>query len=180
MKTTITLAIIVLVLASCKKNLTDKSNMEIASNGFSSRIHTPEMETDVYKLLGTTSYEKHLKDFESVDWKKDYWNEYRSNSFNMTDLEVFSENDSRYLSISTSPDTDDTFQFYIGYGTQIETEKPRNPKRIVKMYLTESESDDVPKEFIELFFRQDFDQIESKLKDLFFMDEIEDLYININ
>ena len=154
--------------------------MEITSHRFSSRIHTPEMKTDVYKLLGTTSYEKHLKDFESVDWKEDYWNEYRSNSFNMTDLEVFSENDSRYLSISTSPDTDDTFQFHIGYGTQIESEKPGNPKRIVKMYLTESESDDVPKEFIELFFRRDFDQIESKLKDLFFMDEIEDLYININ
>lgn len=146
---------------------------------FTSRIHSSEFETDLYKILGKTTLEKHTSDFESINWKNNFWNEFKYGSLNMTDLEVLSKNDSKYLSISTFPNTDDTFQFFIGYGNHIETKNIDKPKRKVKIYITRTENEEIPKKLIYLFFQRDFNKINSKLKELTFMNEIEDLYKNI-
>jgi hypothetical protein len=180
MKKTIAIIIIVLTLTSCKekkKENLSKKNMNVE---FISRIHTPEFETDEYKTLGTTTLEKHLSDFEKINWKKDFWNEFNSGNFNMSDLEVLSVNDSKYLTIMTAPNTDDTFQFIIGFGIHTETSASTKPNRKVKLYMTESENNEIPKKYIDLFFKRDFNLIKEELNKITLMEEIEDLYININ
>ncbi|WP_209406407.1 hypothetical protein [Pseudozobellia sp. WGM2] len=147
-------------------------------NEFVSRIHTTDLETDLYQLLGKTTLEKHISDFENVDWKADYKKEFNSMDFNMPDLEVLSKNDSKYLSVSIAPNTEDTFQYVIGLGAHLETGDPNNPNRKVKLYMTESENPEIPKKFFGLFFNQDFDQVSSELQQLYLMDEIEDVYKN--
>lgn len=146
---------------------------------FIPRIHKTGFETDSFKLLGKTSFQKHTSDFERIDWEKDYWTEFKSGNFNMPDLEVLNKEDSKYLSISTSPNTEDTFQFIIGLGTHQESNHSNEPKRKVKLYMTESENNEVPKKFIALFFKRDFNQIQKELDKLALMEEIEDKYINI-
>lgn len=172
---TLTLTII---LFSCKERVTEKSSGRKMKNEFISRIHTIDLEADLYQLLGKTSLEKHLSNFEKIDWKNDYQKEFNAMSFNMPDLEVLSRKDSKYLSISLAPNTKDSFQFIIGLGTHFEGNNSNNPNRKVKLYMTESENTEVPKEFINLFFKKDFDGINSKLKEMYLMDEIEDLYNN--
>ncbi|WP_220473642.1 hypothetical protein [Flagellimonas taeanensis] len=147
-------------------------------NEFVSRIHTTELETDLYQLLGKTSLEKHISDFNNVNWKSNYEKEFNSMDFNMPDLEVLSKNDSKYLSVSIAPNTDDTYQFIIGLGTHLETDNPNIPNRKVKLYMTESDNEEVPKKIIELFFKRDFAKINTELDQLYLMDEVEDVYIN--
>ena len=149
------------------------------TNEFISRIHTPDLETDFYRILGTTSLEKHSADFEKVDWKGDYKKEFNSMEFNMPDLEVLSKNDSKYLSVSVAPNTEDSFQYVIGLGNHLETDHPNNPNRTVKLYMTESENVEIPKKFIDLFFKRDFSKINAELQELYLMDEIEDVYKNV-
>ncbi|RIV44167.1 hypothetical protein D2V05_11815 [Flagellimonas pelagia] len=172
----------ILILAtfvfSCKKNKSENTNGHNMKNEFVSRIHTTELETDLYQLLGKTSLEKHISDFNNVNWKSNYEKEFNSMDFNMPDLEVLSKNDSKYLSVSIAPNTDDTYQFIIGLGTHLETDNPNIPNRKVKLYMTESDNEEVPKKFIELFFKRDFAKINTELDQLYLMDEVEDVYIN--
>ncbi|MFH4968754.1 hypothetical protein V8G61_11180 [Gaetbulibacter sp. M240] len=163
---------------SCKENKSENTNGHNMENEFVSRIHTTELEADLYQLLGKTSFEKHISDFEKVDWNSDYEKEFNSMDFNMPDLEVLSKNDSKYLSVSISPNTDDIYQFIIGLGTHLETNNPNNPNRKVKLYMTESDNKEVPKKFIDLFFKREFAKINSELDKLYLMDEIEDVYNN--
>jgi hypothetical protein len=163
---------------SCKDKNAEKPNGNKMENEFVSRIHTTDLETDLYQLLGKTSLEKHISDFENVDWKADYKKEFNSMDFNMPDLEVLSKNDSKYLSVSIAPNTEDTYQYVIGLGTHLETGDPNNPNRKVKLYMTESENPEIPKKFFGLFFNRDFDQVNSELQQLYLMDEIEDVYKN--
>ena len=148
-------------------------------NEFVSRIHTTDLETDLYRLLGKTSFQKHISDFDKIDWKGDYTKEFNSMNFNMPDLEVLSKNDSKYLSVSVAPNTEDSFQYIIGLGTHEETGDPNNPKRKVKLYMTESENSEIPKKYFDLFFKRDFGEIYSELDGLYLMDEVEDLFKNI-
>lgn len=148
-------------------------------NEFVSRIHTTELETDFYRLLGKTSLEKHISDFESVDWKNDYVKEFNSMNFNLPNLEVLNKTDSKYLSVSVAPNTEDSFQYVIGLGTHKETGDPSNPKRKVKLYMTESENAEIPKKYFDLFFKKDFEGINSELDGLYLMDEVEDVYKNV-
>ena len=171
--------ILSIFLISCQEKKTENSNgQKNMENEFVSRIHTADLETDFYRLLGKTSLAKHISDFENVDWKDDYWKEFNSMGFNMPDLEVLSKNDSKYLSVSVAPNTDDSFQYIIGLGTHEETGDPNNPNRKVKLYMTESENVEIPKKFFDLFFGRDFDGINSELDGLYLMDEIEDVYKN--
>lgn len=168
-----------ILLISCKDKEADKlNNPQTMKNEFISRIHTTDMETDTYKLLGKTSFEKHISDFENIDWKAEYKKEFNSMNFNMPDIEVLSITDSKYLSISIAPNTEDTFQYIIGLGKHLQTENTNNPDRIIKLYMTESENVKIPKKFIALFFKQKFSEINSELKKLYLMEEIKDVYIN--
>jgi hypothetical protein len=165
---------------SCKEKKAENSNgQENMENDFVSRIHTTDLESDLYRLLGKTSLEKHISDFENVDWKGDYKKEFNSMEFNMPDLEVLSKNDSKYLSVSVAPNTEDSFQYVIGLGNHLETDHPNNPNRTVKLYMTESENVEIPKKFIDLFFKRDFSKINAELQELYLMDEIEDVYKNV-
>jgi hypothetical protein len=152
-------------LISCKEKKVENSNRQKnMENEFVSRIHTTDLETDFYNLLGKTSLKKHISDFEKVDWKGEYKKEFNSMEFNMPDLEVLSKNDSKYLSVSVAPNTEDSFQFVIGLGTHEETGDKKNAE--------------IPKKFFDLFFERKFDEINSELDGLYLMDEIEDVYKN--
>jgi hypothetical protein len=148
------------------------------TNEFISRLHTPDFDTDYYKILGKTSLEKHVSDFHKINWEEDFWGEYDSGNFNMSDLEVFNVNDLKYLAIRTAPNTDTTYQFIIGLGTHTETNISNEPKRKVKLYYTEKESREVPLRFIEYFFKGDYEKINKELAE-YDVDEIEDVYYNI-
>ena len=178
MKKISAIIILILTLISCKEKTNENPSEKNMTNEFISRIHTPELETDFYRILGMTSLEKHTADFQKINWKKDFWREYESGNFNMTDLEVFNRTDSKYLSIGTAPNMDDTFQFVIGLGTHKETNDKNNPIRKTKLYFTETENTEVPEKLIELFFKGDYSNINSELN-TYEMDEIEDLYLNI-
>jgi len=178
MKKTSTIIILVLSLISCKEKTNENPSGKNMTNEFISRIHTPDLETDFYRILGTTSLEKHTSDFQKIDWEEDFWTEYDSGNFNMSDLEVFNLADSKYLSIMTSPNTDDTFQFVIGLGTHTETNDQNKPIRKTKLYFTETENTEIPIRLIELFFKKEYSKINSELNK-YSMDEIEDLYLNI-
>ena len=178
MKKTSAIIILILTLISCKEKTNENPSEKNMTSEFISRIHTPELETDFYKILGTTSLEKHTADFQKIDWKKDFWSEYESGNFNMSNLEVFNVTDSKYLSIGTAPNTDDTFQFVIGLGNHIKTDGINNPVRKIKLYYTESENYEIPKKLIGQFFNREYSKIETELKK-YSMDEIEDLYLNI-
>ncbi|WP_321481322.1 hypothetical protein [uncultured Bacteroides sp.] len=54
------------------------------ANELISRLHTPEFETDYYKILGTTSLEKYTSDFQKNDWKEDFWTQYESGILNIS------------------------------------------------------------------------------------------------
>jgi hypothetical protein len=171
--------ILSIFMFSCKQRKAENPNgQENMENQFVSRIHTTDLETNLYRFLGKTSLEKHILDFENVDWKGDYKEEFNSMGFNMPDLEVLSSNDSKYLSVSVAPNTEDSFQYVIGLGNHLTTDDPDNPNRTVKLYMTESENAEIPKKFIDLFFKRDFSKINSELQELYLMDEIEDVYKN--
>ena len=172
--------ILVITLISCREKIKNNTNENIMASEFISRVHTSELETDHYKLLGTTSLQKHIVDFHKINWKENYWNEFNSGSFNMTNLEVLNNSNTKYLTITTAPNSVDTFQFIIGLGTHKVTKSPNLLERIVKLYMTETENSEDPEMFIELFFKRNYDKIQLELDKLTFMDEIEDLYININ
>ena len=178
MKNIVSIILLVLILISCKEKTNEIPNEKNMTNEFITRLHTPELETDFYKILGTTSLQKHFNDFEKIDWKKDFWSEYESGNFNMSNLEVFNVTDSKYLSIGTAPNTDDSFQFVIGLGNHIKTDDINNPIRKIKLYYTESENPEIPKKIIGQFFDGEYSKIDSELKK-YSMDEIEDLYLNI-
>ncbi|MEH6537836.1 MAG: hypothetical protein V7719_15650 [Psychroserpens sp.] len=145
---------------------------------FVSRIHKTDYETDSYKVLGKTDYEKHLTDFNKINWSDEYWKEFRDLTFNFPDLEVLDDKNGKYLSISLAPNADDSFQFTIGLGNHKENGSGQNPIRTVKLYGTESENKELPKKIIRLIFDNNYEQIDFELNKLFLIDEIEDVYIN--
>lgn len=68
MKKIVIIIILFLSFISCKKRINEKNKV----NEFISRLHTPEFDIDYYKMLGTTSLEKHIIDFQKINWKDDF------------------------------------------------------------------------------------------------------------
>ena len=166
-----------LTLNSCvQTNKTDEMNTGI----FESRIHTTEMEIDWYKFLGKTSLDKHLEDFDRINWKEDYWKEDENKTYNSPDLEVLNTTNSKYLSISVCPNTFDSYQFFIGYGTHKTDESQNQIYRTVKLYGTATDQKEDVKDFIRLFFTGNLTKLESRLEKLDFFEELEDVYQNID
>ncbi len=163
---------------SCNNKTDKKETSKDMETDFASRIHISDYETDSYKLLGKTEYEKHIDDFEQINWSDEYWKEDSNMTFNFPSLEVLDLKEGRYLSISQAPNTDDSFQFVIGLGKHRENSNPQNPTRTVKLYGTESENKELPRKFIQLIFARNYEQIDEEVKKLYLFDEIEDLYVN--
>lgn len=172
------LIVLPILFFSCKENTDKNQSSSKMKTDFISRIHKANYESDSYKMLGKTDYEKHLADFNNIKWSDEYWKEYRDLTFNFPDLEVLDEKSGKYLSISLAPNDEDSFQFSIGLGNHKENANGGNPTRTVKLYGTESENDELPKKLIRLIFDRDYEQINSELNELFLFDEIEDVYIN--
>ncbi|RYM33391.1 hypothetical protein ERX46_10650 [Brumimicrobium glaciale] len=173
------LLILFLALISCEEKTNGHSAKINMPDEFISRIHTPEFEIDNYKILGKTYFDKHIADFKKINWKKDFWSEYDSDNFNMSNIEVFNLTDSRYLGISTGINTNENFQFIIGLGTHMEESPSNKPYRKIKLYYSETENEEIPKNIIELFFKKEYSKINIELSK-YSMEEIEDLYLNIN
>ena len=88
-----------------KLNIKEKSPLNSTKeySNFLSRIHKSSYEIDWYKILGTTSLKKHTIDFESINWEKEYWEQWNSKDFNFPDLEVIDQDNYMYLSVSVCP-----------------------------------------------------------------------------
>jgi hypothetical protein len=151
----------------------------MTSDEFTSRIHTTDLKTDWYRLLGETSLDKHLINFASIDWKNNYWQEDKAESFNFPDLEVLDQQSLKYLSISVCYNTPENFQFCAGLGTHNKNLKNGKVTRTVQLYGTATDNPDKVLELVKLFFNRDFDKLDKQIKTLDFLEEIEDLYQNI-
>lgn len=175
MKHTALLAfLLILIIIGCNRTHSTETSAE-----FTSRIHTTDLDTDWYRPLGQTTLEQHLANFLSINWESEYWKGDSAETFNAPDLEVLDHKSSKYLSVSVCPNTHESFQFYIGLGTQSENTNTDQVKRIVRLYGTGSDNPDKVIALIKLFFERDFDGIDRLLKDLDFFEELEDLYQNI-
>lgn len=163
-------------MTSCDSKMNNMVNLE---SDFNSRIHTTDIETDLFKLLGKTTYEKHLKDFENIDWEKEYWKENRSNHFNVPDLEVLDNVTSKYFTISVCPNTQESFQYYVGFGNHNLNNETGKVTRVIKIYGTSSTNQERIKELIKLFFEKDYKKLQEKLDNLDFFEELDDAYENI-
>jgi len=168
------LIISIFTLVSCVESMKIRQ-------GFVSRIHKSTHQEDWFKLLGTSNLKKHIKDFENIDWDKEYWQQNKSNEYNNPDIEVIDEKNSIYLSISVVPDTFESYQFCIGIGTHKETiiNEKINVERNIRLYLSGTDNISKPKEIIRLFFNREFKKIESEIKQMDFFFETEDNYLNL-
>lgn len=176
MKQTITWTfLLTLTLMACSETKSTEKN----TDGFTSRLHTTEFETDWYRPLGHTTLEKHLADFKSIDWADEYWKEDSAETFNWPDLEVLDGQNSKYLSVSVCPMTHNSFQFYVGLGVHNENSDNGRVTRTVRLYGTATDKPDRTIALIKLFFDRDFDKLNRHLERLDFFDEIEDMYQNI-
>lgn len=175
MKHTALLAfLLILIIIGCNRNHSTETSAE-----FTSRIHTTDLDTDWYRPIGQTTLEQHLANFQSINWESEYWKGDSAETFNAPDLEVLDHKTSKYLSVSVCPNTHESFQFYIGLGTQSENTNTGQVKRIVRLYGMGSDNPDKVTSLLKLFFERDFDGICRLLKDLDFFEELEDLYQNI-
>ncbi len=172
----------IIILFSISILTADCGNInKIENSGFESRLHESSYHTDFFKILGPTKLEKHIKDFERIDWETEYWKENNQETFNSPDLEVLDKNSNRYLSVSVCPNTHDSYQFYFGLGNHIETiiEDSIVINRTIKLYgsLTNNPKD---VEFIfHLFFERKYEDLNIELNRMDFWEEIEDKYLNI-
>ena len=148
-------------------------------DNFTSRIHTIDLETDWFNQLGETTLDKHLDDFNNIDWKSEYWKEDKSETYNATDLEVLDIENSRYLSVSVCPNTHESFQFYVGLGTHNKNLENGEITRKVRLYGTTTDNPKITKNIIKLFFYRDFEELENQLKKMDFFEELDDGYQNI-
>lgn len=160
-------------------NCSYEKSSQVKSGIFISRVHTTDLKTDWYKPLGPTNLIKHLKDFKSIDWEREYWKEDSAKTYEASDLEVLDEENSKYFSISVCPNTFESFQFYVGLGKQIENPENGNIKRTIRLYGTATDEPEKALSLLRLFFAQDFDKLEEQLAALDFFEEIEDVYHNI-
>ncbi len=111
MKTTLLFFLLLFALFSCNSinNKQADSKKEPAGhdskqyNGFISRIHKSNLETDWYKLLGTTGFDKHILDIKNIDWKKKYLEQTNNETYNYPVIEVLDTINYIYLSVTVSP-----------------------------------------------------------------------------
>jgi len=172
MKTIIWKLLLSLTLFACNNQ---KPNMD----NFTSRIHTIDLKTDLFNPLGPTTLDKHLIDFNNINWKTEYWKEDKSETYNATDLEVLDVENSKYLSVSVCPNTHDSFQFYVGLGSHNKNPENGQITRKVRLYGTATDDPEKTKEIIRLFFFRDFENLNRQLKKMDFFEELDDGYQNI-
>jgi len=167
--------LIVLIFFSCNTlhNTHDKR--------FISRLHTPKEEIDWYRILGATSLNKHLTDFDAIEWEKEYWEEYKSGDDNNSFLEVMDTENNTYFSVSTFPYQDDSFQFaiYIGSRSLKVEEGKEIEKGYVRCFLLGSNNPEKVKWLMKIFFKRDYDVLFNEIDKLQVLFETEDVYQNI-
>lgn len=172
----IILGLIILSLVNCKN---DNQTLGKA-NSLISRIHSSNDEIDYYNYLGKKTLKEHLDIFESINWENEYWIQDSLNEFNVPDLEIMNEEESRYLSISVCPNTINTYQYMIGLGTHdiIIKENDTIVKRTVKLYGTKDNNINIPKKLIKHFYNGNYEKIKKEIDSMDYFDEIEDVYKN--
>ena len=163
--------LLVLTLSSCN----------VKGDGFKSRLHTPNEEIDWYHRLGKTNFEKHWKDFNSINWEKEFWEEYESGRHNYSFIEVMDSLHNTYFSVSTLP-LKDSFQYslYVGNRSIIDDKGNEVEKGYVRCYLLNSNTPEKVKQFMKIFFKRNYDLFFSEISNLEVIFEVEDLYQNID
>ncbi|HBS86916.1 MAG: hypothetical protein A2W91_12860 [Bacteroidetes bacterium GWF2_38_335] len=183
MKKALILSILLFTFFACEFIKDKKESPSKQSKGFISRIHKSSYETDWYKLLGETDFDKHTLDIKDIDWEKEYKEQTNKEQYNYPIIEVLDTINYIYLSITISPDKQNNdYQFCIGLGVHL---KPVDQKsgndigRKVKLFLTNSSNINEIIEVNSLMFNRKYEMLKDRLKTYTFLAEIDDLYQNI-
>lgn len=140
------------------------------------RLHTSNMPTDLYQVLGPMTEDEFLEELQDVDWTAEFQQE--AEEFNPITMEVRDSRTGYYLGISIIPNEGGEFQFFVAFGTHVEEDG--EVERMVKMYGTGSEEAEVPLQLAKDLYARNFRAIQAKLGELDFFDEIEDMYLNLD
>jgi hypothetical protein len=153
---------------------------QIEKKGFISRIHLSNCDMDWYKLLGVTTFSKHVVDFNKIDWEKLYWDEWNSGEFNLPDLEAFDTINMLYLAISIAPENDTICQFEAFWGTHetVSENDTLNIERTCKYYGSETMDKKRIVKLFEYFFNRDYTNLQRELDKMFYLQELNDVYFN--
>lgn len=159
-------------------NSPQKENNE----GFISRLHTPKEKDDWCYILGPTTLDKHWKDFKSIDWEKEYWEEDKSGNENVSFLEVMDTKNNTHFSVSTFPLNNNSFQYSIWIGSRSIYDKSGNEieKGYVQCYLLDSNDPAKVKRLMDIFFTRNYKLFFDEILKLEYRFEIEDTYQNLN
>ncbi|WP_321514930.1 hypothetical protein [Marinifilum fragile] len=152
-----------------------------SSNNFESRIHTTQHETDWYTRLGHTDLEKHINNFNSINWEKDFIDQFNNDNFNYPDLELFDRDSLFYMSVTVCPDSLNQFQFCIGAGVHNEVwqEDSLIVKRECVIYKTGTSDSKLPIKMIELFYNRNYYEYTEQLNKMTILFSCEDFYNNL-
>jgi len=142
------------------------------------RVHESSMETDWYQPKGPVTQKQFLDYFDSINWKEIFWTEWVNETCNPISLEAFNTTTSTYFRISICPNTHTSFQFLIALGKHGERGNT-NVNRIVKLYCTSKDSPEGVIRLTKLFFSGNLKELEMRLRKLTFMNEINDVYWNL-
>jgi hypothetical protein len=147
---------------------------------FESRLHTPNEEIDWYYKLGKTNFDKHWTDINSINWEKEFWEEYKSGRHNYSFLEVMDISHNTHFSVSTLP-LEDSYQFSLSVGSRNLKDEEGNitEKGYVRCYLLNSNDLEKVKRLMQIFFKQNYNLFFSEISKLEVIFEVEDLYQNI-
>ncbi len=168
MKQTI-IILLIGVLVSCTDN-------NIKKDSFTFRVHKSSLEIDHYELIGEITKENFIREFEKINWDKEYLAQINEIDYNVPSIEVMDNLNFKYLSISIGPNTFESGYFVIGLGKH--SQSKNKIERIVKLYNTKTNDKNKIIEFIKIFFSRDTEKLKKKVQEFEFLDEIEDLYIN--
>ena len=150
-------------------------------NGFVSRLHTPNEEINWFRILGPTTLERHLADFDVIEWEKEFWEEYKSERDNNSFLEVFDSLHNTHLSVSTFPNENNSFQFTIYVGSRAIKDKKGKEleKGYVRCFLLKSNDSEKVRSLMRIFFERNYDLFFSEVSKLQVLFECESIYQNI-
>lgn len=148
---------------------------------FVSRLHTPKEKVDWYRILGSTSLNKHLADFDAIDWEKEFWEEYKSENYNNSFLEVMDTLNNTFLDVSTFPDENNSYQFAIYIGSRSIKDKAGEiiEQGYVRCWLLGSDDSQDVKRLMKIFFARDYDKLFLELDELQVLFETKSVYQNV-
>ena len=136
------------------------------------RVHTSKMDTDSYKERGEITKEEFIKEFQKVDWGNEFLSAEESSTFSAHSIEAINTDNKTFLGITVMPNTMETFQYFLDYGTHTELNDSTTFRK-VKLYGTGSDDQKRAIEFINLYFQSDLTQFENELEKIDFFDDIE-------